>query len=199
MQCFSFLPAKICLYCNIQNTSSQTQSEWSKWSLLPCCERRWEELPRGRELLLQSWWSPSLLPDSKYDPDPCHLVTIHLDPCNPHPGENTFIGSILSSQLYWWIGAQCADGTACTSNDRSSWSAIIKGWILEPWQDHFIWTIFSGGPGQTAARGLTKTGWPMPALNLVPSMSKGNDFCHYNIDHKLIQYWQLEELEKLEL
>ena len=34
---------------------------------------------------------------------------------------------------------------------------------------------FSAGPGQTAARGLTKTGWPMPALNLVPSMSKGND------------------------
>ena len=182
---FLFFAGKNMFMLFIQNTSSQTQSEWSKWSLLPCCERRWEELPRGRELLLQSWWSPSLLPDCKYDPDPCHLDTIHLDPCHPHPGENTYIGSILSSQLYWWIGAQCADDTACTPNDRSSWSAIVNkgmdlGALTRPFHVNKSQFEFSAGPGQTAARGFTKTGWPMPALNLVPSMSKGNDFCSHS-------------------
>lgn len=41
----------------------------------------------------------------------------HLD-----PGENTYIGSLVSAsgRPYWWIGAQCGGGTACTADDRSS-------------------------------------------------------------------------------
>jgi hypothetical protein len=47
-----------------------------------------------------------------------HLASAHS------ASENIYIGSLLSasSRPYWWIGAQCGDGTACTSNDSWAWT-----------------------------------------------------------------------------
>jgi len=46
--------------------------------------------------------------------------------------ENLYIGSLISSGLYWWIGAQCGDGTACTSNDSWAWTDGST-WTYENW------------------------------------------------------------------
>jgi len=48
--------------------------------------------------------------------------------------ENIYIGGLVSaaSRPYWWIGAQCADGTACTSDDRWAWTDGST-WTYENW------------------------------------------------------------------
>merc|ERR1711971_965420 len=50
-----------------------------------------------------------------------NLASLHLK------SENNYIGSLLSgiSRPYWWIGAQCGDGTTCDDSwawtDGSAW------------------------------------------------------------------------------
>jgi len=46
--------------------------------------------------------------------------------------ENLYIGSLIHTGTYWWIGAQCGDGTACTSNDSWAWTDGST-WVYENW------------------------------------------------------------------
>jgi len=48
--------------------------------------------------------------------------------------ENTYIGSLVSAsgRPYWWIGAQCGGGTACTADDSWAWTDGST-WLYENW------------------------------------------------------------------
>jgi len=55
-----------------------------------------------------------------------HLASAHL------ASENNYIGSLLSGRPYWWIGAQCGDGTTCTATDSWAWTDGST-WDYENW------------------------------------------------------------------